>query len=203
MKQGWNERYSNPEYAYGIEPNRYLKEQLDKLTPGTILFPAEGEGRNSVYAAKSGWKVSAFDTSIEGQKKALQLAEANDVQMDYRVGELTSIGYKAEEFDAIGLIFSHFSADIRSSYHKELDRLLRKGGVIILECFSKNNLAYSSRNARIGGPKDIDLLFSIQDIQSDFPNYEVVELVEKEVELKEGLYHNGKGSVIRFFGRKK
>ena len=67
-----DQRYENPEYVYGVEPNQYLKEQLEKLKPGNILFPAEGEGRNSVYAAQLGWKVSAFDLSVEGRKKISQ-----------------------------------------------------------------------------------------------------------------------------------
>ena len=47
----WNDRYSANEFAYGEQPNNYLKEQLEKLPVGTILFPAEGEGRNAVFAA--------------------------------------------------------------------------------------------------------------------------------------------------------
>jgi len=47
------------------------------------------------------------------------------------------------------------------------------------------------------------MLFSIDEIKSDFDNYEIIELVEKEIELNEGLFHNGIGSVIRFVGRKK
>lgn len=70
----WNERYSTDEFAYGEEPNAYFKEQLDKLNAGAILFPAEGEGRNAVFAATRGWRVAAFDISTEGKKKALRLA---------------------------------------------------------------------------------------------------------------------------------
>ena len=44
----WNDRYKANEFAYGEQPNNYLKEQLEKLPAGTILFPAEGEGRNAV-----------------------------------------------------------------------------------------------------------------------------------------------------------
>ena len=73
MKEFWNERYRQNEFAYGEEPNEFLKEQLAKLQPGSILFPAEGEGRNAVYAAQSGWQVSAFDISEEGKKKAERL----------------------------------------------------------------------------------------------------------------------------------
>lgn len=199
----WNERYRADEFAYGIEPNHYLKEQLEKLTPGTILFPAEGEGRNAVFAAKLGWNVSAFDISAEGKKKADRLAEANHVTIDYSVGELQTLNYKPEQFDAIALIYAHFPADIKSSIHKTLDAYLRKGGIIIFEAFSKKHIDYIARNEKVGGPKDVASLFSIEELKSDFSNYEVIELEEKEIELNEGLFHNGQGSVIRFVGRKK
>lgn len=198
----WNERYSSDEFAYGIEPNNYLKEQLEKLNPGTIFFPAEGEGRNAVFAAKLGWKVSAFDISEEGKNKALQLAQNNDVKIDYQVGELETLDFHTEQFDVIALIYAHFPADIKSSLHKVLDQYLRKGGLIIFEAFSKNHLEYVLKNEKVGGPKDIGSLFSIDEIKADFPNYEVIELEEKEIELNEGLFHNGTGSVIRFTGRK-
>lgn len=198
----WNERYSNDEFAYGTEPNNYLKEQLEKLNPGTILFPAEGEGRNAVFAANLGWKVSAFDISEEGKNKALQLAQNNDVKIDYQVGELETLDFHTEQFDVIALIFAHFPADIKSSLHKVLDQYLRKGGLIIFEAFSKNHLEYVLKNEKVGGPKDIGSLFSIDEIKADFPDYEVIELEEKEIELSEGVFHNGTGSVIRFTGRK-
>ncbi len=76
----WDERYSNEEYAYGEQPNNYLKEQLEKLNVGALLFPAEGEGRNAVFAAKLGWKVSAYDISMEGKKKAIQFIKYNLAQ---------------------------------------------------------------------------------------------------------------------------
>lgn len=199
----WNDRYSSEEFAYGTAPNNYLKEQLEKLKTGSILFPAEGEGRNAVFAAQLGWKVSAFDISAEGRNKALKLAEANDVAIDYLVGELETLNYQEEQFDAIALIYAHFPAAIKSSIHKTLETYLRKGGVIIFEAFSKKHLEYLAINDKVGGPKDIESLFSIEEIQSDFPDYEIIQLEEKEIELNEGLFHNGKGSVIRFVGKKK
>jgi hypothetical protein len=199
----WNDRFSKEEFAYGEQPNNYLKEQLEKLGAGAILFPAEGEGRNAVFAAKLGWTVSAFDISAAGKNKAFRLAEINKVMIDYQVGELQALKYKPGQFDAIALIYAHFPADIKSLYHKTLDKYLRKNGVIIFEAFSKKHIDYNSRDERIGGPKDINMLFSIDELKSDFANYEIIELAEKEIELSEGLYHNGKGSVIRFTGRKK
>jgi 2-polyprenyl-3-methyl-5-hydroxy-6-metoxy-1,4-benzoquinol methylase len=199
----WNDRYSQDEFAYGIHPNNYLKVQLEKLTAGTILFPAEGEGRNAVFAARLGWTVSAFDISVEGKNKAIRLAETNGVTIDYQVGELQTLNYNTEQFDAIALIYAHFPAEIKSAYHKTLDTWLRKGGLIIFEAFSKKHIDYIAVNEKVGGPKDIAMLFSIDELKTDFANYEIIELEEKEIELSEGLYHNGKGSVIRFTGRKK
>lgn len=198
----WNERYSNTEYAYGTEPNDFLREQLAKLPIGKILFPAEGEGRNAVYAATLGWDVTAFDISAEGRKKAIQLAAHHNVNINYQVGELQTLDFKANEFDAIALIYAHFPAEIKSAYHKLLNSYLRKDGVIIFEAFSKKHLEYRQKNEKVGGPADLASLFSIGELQSDFKDYEIIELAETEVELNEGLYHNGVGSVIRFVGRK-
>ena len=61
MKEKWDDRYSIKEFAYGEQPNNYFKEQLVKIPAGTILLPAEGEGRNAVYAATNNWKVFAFE----------------------------------------------------------------------------------------------------------------------------------------------
>jgi hypothetical protein len=202
-KDKWDQRYAGDEYAYGEQPNKYLEEHLKHLPVGKILFPAEGEGRNAVFAAKLGWTVSAFDISIEGQKKALQLAEQNHVAIDYQVGELEELNYTPEQFDALALIYAHFPANIKSHLHKTFDRYLRKGGTIIFEAFSKNHLHYLAKNENVGGPKDIESLFSVDEIKADFDNYDVIELKEAEVDLSEGLYHKGIGSVIRFVGRKK
>ncbi len=200
MKEKWDERYSAKEFAYGEQPNNYLKEQLIKIPVGTILFPAEGEGRNAVYAATIGWTVFAFDISAEGRKKAIQLADKHYVKINYEVDEFQSLPYQINQFDAIALIYAHFSAATKSSYHKILTTFLRPGGMLIFEAFSKRHLEYM--NKKMGGPKEIEMLFSIDEQKSDFYNFEILELVEQETELNEGLFHIGKGSVIRFVGRK-
>jgi SAM-dependent methyltransferase len=203
MKQFWDERYSQEAFAYGEHPNQFLKAQLEPLTPGSILFPAEGEGRNAVFAAKLGWNVTAFDISEAGKNKALQLAEKHQVTLDYKVGELQTLDFGSEPFDAIALIYAHFPANIKSSYHQVFDSYLRKGGLVIFEAFSKKHIDYIAKNEKVGGPKDLGVLYSMEELISDFSNYEVIQLEEAAVELQEGLYHNGLGSVIRFVGRKK
>ena len=73
MKEFWNDRYAKETYVYGTSPNAFFKEQLRLLDVGTILLPAEGEGRNAVYAAKLGWDVYAFDYSAHAHHKAIKL----------------------------------------------------------------------------------------------------------------------------------
>ena len=199
----WNERYAGEMFAYGERPNEYLRDQLERLSVGSILFAAEGEGRNAVFAAKLGWQVSAFDISVEGKNKAMQLAGKNQVSIDYQIGELQALNFTGGQFDAIALIYAHFPAGIKSLYHKQLSGFLRKGGFVIFEAFSKKHLEYIARNEKVGGPKEAEMLYSIEEIQSDFAGYDVIELQEKEITLNEGQFHNGVGSVIRFVGRKK
>lgn len=198
----WNERFSVSEYVYGEQPNTYLKEQLETLSGSHILFAGEGEGRNAVYAATKGWKVSAYDISLEGQKKAEQLANKHHVQIDYQVGELHDLNYEKEQFDVIAFIFTHFAADVRPIIHKAVSLYLRPAGTIILEGFSKSQIKYQIQGDTGGGPKSVDLLYSLEDIQSDFEGFKIIELIETEVYLSEGNFHNGKGSVIRFVGQK-
>lgn len=198
----WNSRYQNPEYAYGKNPNRFLKEQLAQLTPGNILLPADGEGRNGVFAARSGWKVTSLDLSVEAKNKALQLAAECGVSLNYHVGDLEALHYEKESFDVIALIYAHFSAAKKSALHQKLLEWLKPGGTIILEAFSKNHLELVHSNPKVGGPKEAGMLFSTDEIQKDFEHCAITILEEQEIMLEEGLYHIGKGAVIRFVGRK-
>jgi len=202
MKEFWNERYSATEYAYGIAPNEFYAGVLEGLKPGKILFPAEGEGRNAVYAAEAGWEVFAFDLSEEGKKKADLLAASKGVNLYYQTGNLSDITYPSESFDALVLIFAHFPALVRESFHRKLLTFLKPEGLLILEGFSKDHLKFSSINPLAGGPKDPAMLFSEEELRSDFQEMDILSLEEKEVELKEGLYHSGKSAVIRLVVRK-
>ena len=198
----WNERYSGSDYVYGENPNAYLKEQLATLSVGDILFVGEGEGRNAVYAASIGWNVSAYDISSEGKKKALQLASKHNVNIDYHVGDLQDLNYEREQFDVIAFIYTHFPGETRSMIHKVLSLYLRPGGTVIMEAFSKKQIKNQIKGEGGGGPKNIDMLYSLEDIRSDFENFKIKELIETEIYLTEGDFHNGIGSVIRFVGQK-
>ena len=70
----WNERYAEPVLAYGDKANVFFQEELAKLTPGRLFLPAEGQGRNAVYAAELGWDVLAVDYAQTGHDRAMELA---------------------------------------------------------------------------------------------------------------------------------
>ena len=112
------------------------------------------------------------------------------------------MNYKNEQFDAIALVFAHFNAEIRIEYHDLLNSYLRKGGILIIEAFSKSHLEYRIKNSSVGGPRDLETLCSAEEFESYFNNFEIIELVEQEIELNEGLLHVGKGAAVRFVGVK-
>ena len=150
MKDKWNERYANEAYAYGEQANEYLKQCLIQFSPGKVLFPAEGEGRNAVFAAQMGWDVSAFDLSDEGQKKAMKLAEKKNATINYQVGDYKNMNFQKGEFDAIALIYAHFPAAVKSAIHKDLaeylssfyaDSLHGKGFTSFVRCLNKDKLS--------------------------------------------------------------
>ncbi|MEN2284438.1 class I SAM-dependent methyltransferase [Algoriphagus sp. SE2] len=202
MKQFWNDRYASEQFAYGQEPNVFFKQELDKLKKGKILLPADGEGRNSVYAARQGWESFACDISIKGKEKAMKLAKSQNVDLNYSVGDFGDLSYEDQYFDTIALIYAHFPAEKKHEFHRLVDQYLKVGGRLVLEAFSKNHLQYNSKNSKVGGPKDIDMLYSVDEIRNDFSNYDFELLEEIETYLSEGEYHIGRGSVVRCVGRK-
>ena len=113
------------------------------------------------------------------------------------------MNFERSSFDSTALIYAHFPPALLSIYHQRIVALLKPNGLILLEGFSTNNLPYREANPKIGGPDKIEMLFSVEKIKNEFPTLEILQLEEVEVELNEGLYHQGKGKVIRFVGRKK
>jgi len=197
MKEFWNKRYSSEDYAYGETPNEYVKQELSRLKQGKIIFPAEGEGRNAVYAATRGWNVTAFDPSTEGKKKAEFLARKHNVGIDYHITDYEGCDFAKESFDCLVLVYAHMPPSLREMAHKKLTTFLKPGGKLILEGFSKKQIRNNT-----GGPRNIDFLFSEDELRSDFSDLSQLEILEKEVFLDEGPFHQGTASVIRITGEK-
>lgn len=196
MKSFWDDRYSQKMYIYGKAPNAFFASQLMRLPKGSILLPAEGEGRNAVYAAIKGWKVQAFDFSEAAKSKAMQLAQSYDVQIDYNVIEASAY-QPQKQYNVVALVFTHFAGEEREQLFKKLQNSIAPEGYLIMEVFSKNQLGRES-----GGPKDADLLYSKSEIQALFPDLDFQILEETKTELDEGIYHQGEAAVIQMLAQK-
>jgi len=192
----WNERYSMVPNAYGKEPNLFLKECLDGLLPGAILFPCEGEGRNSVYACKLGWRSYAFDYSQTAREHAIQFAIENNVKIDYELKQALEYIPK-RMFDGIAFIFTHYSEASRKQIHQRLWRSVVPGGHLILEAFHEDQLNYAS-----GGPRDKSMLYSLEKLNDDFPKGKILKSEECIINLHEGEFHKGEAAVVRLFMEK-
>jgi 2-polyprenyl-3-methyl-5-hydroxy-6-metoxy-1,4-benzoquinol methylase len=198
MKDFWNSRYKQETFAYGTKPNEFFKENIDKLSAGKILLPAEGEGRNAVYAARKGWNVTAFDFSEEAKIKTLKLAQEHQVSLNYEVMNVANFSTENAQFDVVGLFFAHFPANLRQDFHQKVVQIVKTAGYVIFEAFHKNQLHYSS-----GGPKDLAMLFSLEEVEKEFSGLKILMLEDKIIDLDEGLYHQGKAHVVRMIATKK
>jgi len=198
MKNFWNERYSEKDYAYGEAPNVFFAEQITSLQVGNLILPAEGEGRNAVFAASLGWKVNAFDTSDAAKLKATLLAGKKGVTIEYTVDDAVSIFYPDNSADVVAFIFAHFPPSVRKQIHQKAIHWLKPGGKIILEAFNPNQL-----NNHSGGPKEISMLYTEEMIKNDFEGLEIEILHSVRTRLNEGKYHEGIADVIQFVGTRK
>ena len=195
-RSSWDSRYAENNVVYGREPNRFFKSFIDSHKPGTLLLPAEGEGRNAVYAATKGWEVDAFDFSEEAYKKARSWSAEKNVHINYRVEDIEEFT-ASTKYDAVGLIYVHLPKGLRQSIHKQIHNSIRSGGFLVLEAFAKEQLEYSS-----GGPKDDSLLYDAPTICQDFPFFHTLFCGQREIDLDEGKFHKGKAAVLQLIGQK-
>ena len=192
----WNERYGSDDFAYGTEPNSFLAENTHLLT-GPVLSLAEGEGRNAVFLASLGFDVLGVDGSAVGLAKAHKLADSKGVSIRTEVADLATYEPTANFYGSVISISAHLPSDVRRRLYPLVEQCLKRGGILLFEAYSKSQL---SRNT--GGPKDVDMLMTAEDIQKEFPNCQAILCHEIEREVVEGEFHTGLASVVRFIGKK-
>jgi len=197
MTSVWDERFTGDGYVYGTAPNAWLEAKASLLVRGSrILSLGEGEGRNAVWLAAQGHRVTAMDGSSVGLEKARRLAATRGVELMTVVADLADYQPEAGAYDALVLIFVHLPPPLRAEVHARAQAALRPGGLLILEAFTPRQLAFSS-----GGPKDAALLYERDVIRRDFPWLAWDPLREEEIDLDEGPLHQGRAAVLRGLGR--
>lgn len=198
VEKMWNSKFSCEGYMYGKDPNQFLKQEIDKLeNPSKILFLGEGEGRNAVYAALKGHEATALDASSIGLEKAKQLSKEYHVEIKTIHTDLAQWQPPIEQYDVMMSSYMHLMEPLRTAaFHKAMEAL-KEGGVFVGEFFSQEQLLRTS-----GGPKNPDLLYSVESLQTIFKMYNIVMLDAMEIELNEGTHHVGEASVIRIIVKK-
>lgn len=193
----WNTRYANAHYLYGTEPNTFLAEHCSILE-GPVLSLSEGEGRNAVFLASRGLEVVGVDISTVALEKAKELARSRGVEIKTVLADLAT--YKPEEnhYGSVVSISAHLPSAVRNRLYPLIERSLKPDGIIILEAYSENQLSRGT-----GGPKDADMLMTVDKLHREFPSLEPILLREVEREVSEGEGHTGMASVVQFLARRK
>jgi hypothetical protein len=194
----WDQNFAVQGYKYGTAPNAFLVWQAPRLPPqSAVLVPGDGEGRDGVWLAQQGHRVTAMDGSSVGLQKAQVLAAERGVPLQTVLGDLSDWAPAPASFDAVVLTFVHLPPAIRADAHRRLAAALRPGGLLLLEAFHPLQLQHSS-----GGPKDATMLYSPELLRADFAG-QLEELMawQGKVTLDEGPGHQGTAHVIRWIGR--
>lgn len=193
----WNERYDGDEYVYGTDPNAFLVEYAD-LLKGPVLSLSEGEGRNAVFLASRGLQVLGVDISEIALAKAQALAKRKNVRIQTEVADLSHFEPEKNSYMSVISISAHLPAIVRNRLYPLVEECLKPDGILLLEAYSERQL---DRNT--GGPKDADMLMTVEKLEREFPGLEPVLLREVEREISEGKGHSGLASVVQCIARKR
>ncbi|MCO7187023.1 MULTISPECIES: class I SAM-dependent methyltransferase [unclassified Pseudoalteromonas] len=193
----WDTRFAESDYAYGTEPNDFLKAQVKQLKGKRVLSLAEGEGRNAVYLAKLGFNVTAVDASIKGIEKAQQLAQASGVSINFIQADLASFDLGREQWDNIIAIFAPFGQGLRAKLHQRVVQALVPGGVFLTEAYSPEQIQFGT-----GGGKDVDTMLTAAQLAQELRGVKWTLLEQLERSVVEGRYHTGMAAVVQGVGVK-
>lgn len=191
--QSWDERYGEDGWAFGTEPNDFLREEAASIPQGDVLVLGDGEGRNGVFLAQRGCRTTTVDLSPVGVAKARELAAARGVEIDALVADLSVFEMGNQRWDAIVSIFCHLPADLRSSVHERARTALRPGGRFVLEAYVAANIGRG-----VGGPQSADMTPSLHELEREFVGWVLDVHREVERSIVEGRYHSGLSATVQF-----
>ncbi len=194
----WNERYSQPGFVYGTEPNEFLADVAGRIPVGSVLSLGEGEGRNATYLASLGHRVVAVDQSEVGLAKAKRLAADRGLTIDTVAADLAEYPIKPGAWAGIVSIFCHLPRRIRVPLYTAAVQGLQPGGLFVLEAYTPQQIGRGT-----GGPQDPDMLVTLADLTEELAGLEFLHAVELERDVREGAYHTGVASVVQVIGRRR
>jgi SAM-dependent methyltransferase len=195
----WDARFAGEEYHFGTEPNVFLASQERLLRPGmSALCVADGEGRNSVWLAGHGVRVTAFDLSPVGVEKARRLARESGVEVDYSIADINAWDWDAARYDLVVVIFIQFLAPAeRARAFDGIARAVAPGGHLVMQGYRPRQVEYGT-----GGPPVPENMYTEALLREAFGHFEILHLAEHDDELSEGPRHTGLSALIDLVARK-
>ena len=195
----WDTRYAGDGYAYGDEPNDFLRSQEPVLRAhvGEALCLAEGEGRNAVWLAGLGYRATAVDQSAVGLAKAEGLATRAGVEITTVHADLAEYDLGVERWELVVSIWCHLPPELRRKVHAQVVRALKPGGLLVLTAYTPGQPARGT-----GGPSNPAMCMSVAGLREELAGLEFVVAEELVHEVHEGKYHNGVSEVVQVVARK-
>ena len=197
-QQTWNQRFAAEHYVFGEAPNAYLQSQVALLAPGTALAVADGEGRNGVWLAQQGLQVDAFDFSDNAIRKARDLAQSRQVNVNFVCCDWRSYDWRPAHYDNVVGIFFQFAApeERRLLFARMLDSL-KPGGTLIIQGYTPRQLDFNT-----GGPGKLAHLYDEALMLNAFGQLDILDLRTYEAEIAEGTGHQGMSGLLGLTARK-
>jgi cyclopropane fatty-acyl-phospholipid synthase-like methyltransferase len=196
----WSGRYAGAgdDYLFGTAPNKFLASQARRLQPGwTALSVADGEGRNSVFLAEEGLRVTAVEISPVGLHKAQRLAVSRHVEVDFVLADVLQWQAPAP-FDLVVAIFVQFVGPAeRTVLFERIRSAVKPGGLLLMQGYTPQQVEY-----RTGGPSAVENLYTAELLRAEFAGWEILELREHEDVLAEGAGHKGRSALIDLVARR-
>lgn len=195
----WDERYAQQGYLFGEQPNAFLAREKHRLQSRVrALAIADGEGRNGVWLAEQGLEVVSVDGSPVAQKKARRLAEQRGVELGFELAVLSDWTWPEQEFDVVVGIFIQFAGpELRRRMFEGMRQALRPGGLLLLEGYLPEQLAYGA-----GGPSAVENLYTEALLRDAFADMQILELAAYDAILSEGAGHDGMSALIDLVARR-
>ena len=182
-REDWNERYAQKELVWTAEPNRRFAAEVEGLEPGRALDLACGEGRNAVWLAERGWRVTGVDFSDVALAKAAELAASRGVEVDWVVADVLDYRPEARAFDLVAVLYLQLPRDELLHALESAAVAVAPGGTLLVLGHDTTNLTNGH-----GGPKDASVLYTAADLVPALRDLvlERAEAVERTVPLADG-----------------
>lgn len=165
---GWDARYAGGDLVWGEQPNQFVVDELAGLPPGRALDLGAGEGRNALWLAGLGWRVTAVDFSAVAVRRGRRLAAAAGVAVDWVVADLRTYEPEPGGFDAVLVAYLHLAPVELATVLSRAAQAVAPSGCAVVVGHDLTNLTQG-----VGGPQTADILYTPETLAGALPGLTV------------------------------